>query len=81
MAVQAKQAEPSTWVVAAPGSDAVVPSSLVEQVDRAEIKLANSQIIERGEQAMMERLCKEAVAAFHHQGFGIWSWSLWPLFT
>ena len=63
MAVQAKN-RLSLQVVQ--GRDMVLPSSLVEQVDRAEIKFAtNSKILEIKEQDFMEKLRKEAAAAFH----------------
>ena len=48
------------------GRDHVIPSSLLEQVDRAEVKFAtNSLILETEEHQSMERLRQEAAAAFH----------------
>ena len=43
-----------------------MPSSLLEQVDRAEVRFAsNSQILENEEHQSMERMRQEAAAAFH----------------
>ena len=48
------------------GRDQVAPSSLLEQVDRAEVRFAsNSQILENEEHQSMERMRQEAAAAFH----------------
>lgn len=48
------------------GRDQVIPSSLLEQVDRGEIQYGtNSQLLESEEHAMMERMRQEAAAAFH----------------
>ena len=48
------------------GRDQVIPSSLVEQIDRAEVQFAtNSQLLEVEEHQTMERMRQEAASAFH----------------
>ena len=48
------------------GRDEPLPSSLVAQIDRGEIKHStNSRVLESEEQGRMERIRQEAAAAFH----------------